>query len=102
MWFLATDTARSRAYAQALAVHDMEPEGVILFGGSTPSNISVSAAGTTIIPFAGVHLPDVQIPLTETCRNLGWPLYLVSADNVNDPGIADALKRTAHWQKHSG
>ena len=88
---LAADTARSQAYAQALSTAGIDLSRVVVFGSpgqglpGQPSG-DLQGSGST-----GLFLPDLAIPLEETCAGAGWPLSRLACHNVNDPLVEKLL-----------
>jgi methionyl-tRNA formyltransferase len=86
--FLASCTARSQAYAQALSHHGLEPEHVVLFGQPPARPPSFEAPPAAAIP-SELFLPDLSVPLEQSCRD--WPVTRVAAGDVNAPEVAAAV-----------
>ena len=95
VWFLAGDTARSQAYAQAMVRRRIEPEGVLFFSESNEQRVDRQTATRTKTSLQDPYLPDLQIPLLETCRSGGWPLHWIASDDVNDPRIAEKIRKAS-------
>ena len=94
MVFLAARTARSQAYAQAMARTGIRPEAVILFGPEGGARMFGQAAGQVESANAGpVPLPDLAIPLETTCA--AWPTETIVAGSVNDPRILERVRALA-------
>lgn len=93
VWFLAGDTARSQAYAQAMVRRRIEPEGVLFFSESNQRRVDRPTATVTKSSLQDLYLPDLQIPLLETCDRCGWPLQWIASDDVNDPRIAAEIRK---------
>ena len=85
--FLAADTPRSQAYAQAFAARGVALDHVILFGRSGTAQL-----GQTELPYrselaAAVPLPDLRIPLTQSVNSLARDVRRIEAESINDPAI---------------
>lgn len=90
--FLAANTARSLAYAQAMEKQGIQVETTIYFDkasdtqpGKTTGNISSN------IGWTDVFIPDLSIPLLETCNKLSPTLQQINAGNINDEEILSSL-----------
>jgi methionyl-tRNA formyltransferase len=90
--FLAANTARSKAYAQAMEAREIEVDTTLFFDeegrerpGKTETPHGSSIEGT------GIFLPDLRIPLADTCRNISGVVQNVVTGKVNDPLISSAL-----------
>lgn len=87
---LAADTARSRAYAQILARHEMQPGAVVLFGGANGAPGQGQPAGVDSLD--DLFVPDFSEPVEATCTRLGWDLHRVTAQSVNSPEVKAQLE----------
>lgn len=88
--FLAARTARSQAYAQAMAAAGITPSRVILYGpdkGQQGQTTALSVGGTA----AELLLPDLAESVEDTCRRHGWPLEMVPEGDINHPVIAERV-----------
>ncbi|MSR77617.1 MAG: methionyl-tRNA formyltransferase [Candidatus Omnitrophica bacterium] len=93
--FLAAYTARSQAYAQAMAYAGFSPEKVWLLGaekGGLPGQLSGEALEKSA-GFADLFLPDLGISLKSTCETNGWNTKALSASSVNDEMVLRELKQ---------
>jgi methionyl-tRNA formyltransferase len=89
--FLAANTPRSQAYAQAFAARGITLDQAILFdrpGAAQP--------GKAILPprpdiAAAVPLPDPGIPLLQSLDRLAGNVQRIEAESVNDPEILQAV-----------
>jgi len=91
IWFLAANTPRSQAYAQAFAARGLQMAGVILFdglGSGQPGKASCLARPTIA---TAVPLPDLQIPLIQTLDTLSERVRRIEAENVNDAAVLAAV-----------
>jgi len=88
--FLAGFTARSQAYAQAMARAGLAPAWVTTFG-----NPAKDQADRTADPdgaeAGALFLPDLTRPLRDTCADAGWPADHLAAADINDDSIARHL-----------
>ncbi len=90
--FLAANTPRSQAYAQAFTARGMKLDQVILFdrpGAAQPGKADL--APPPDIPTA-VPLPDPRIPLLQSLNNLTNQVRRIEAESVNDPNILAAVE----------
>ena len=90
MAFLAARTARSQAYAQAMAAQALQPERTVIFGPRDVGRAAapVPASGETL---PGIFVPDLNECLEETLDRAAWSFSCVEADNVNDSAIESRL-----------
>ena len=89
--FLAANTPRSQAYAQAFAARGMALDQVILFdrpGAAQPGKAMLPSRPNipTVIP-----LPDPGIPLMQSLDDLAKTVRRIEAESVNDPAILQAV-----------
>lgn len=89
--FLAADTARSRAYAQAMAVSGMIPETTLLFGGGSQKRLGQAERVINSLAIEGVFTPVLGVPLEETCSSFNTPVEEIDAQSISDQAIADRL-----------
>jgi len=95
--FLAADTMRSRGYAQALAAHGARLGRVVIvkvldgaqrWGQSDAAPSSDGSQGTYFVP-------DLHIPLEETCKVLSDDVVILETGTVNAPEVVAALPADA-------
>jgi methionyl-tRNA formyltransferase len=89
--FLAANTPRSQAYAQAFAARGIALDRVILFdrpGAAQPGKATLPPRPDqpTAIP-----LPDPAIPLMQSLNSLTEQVQRIEAESVNDPMILQAV-----------
>ena len=89
--FLAANTPRSQAYAQALAARGIALDRIILFdrpGAAQPGKADLPAppAIATAVP-----LPDQRIPLLQSLEGLAPQVQRIEAESVNDPALFAAI-----------
>ncbi len=90
--FLAANTPRSQAYAQAMAGRGMEIDAAILFdrpGAGQPGKADLPSPPD--IP-TSVPLPDPGIPLMQSLVTLSRQIQQIEAESVNDPEILAAVR----------
>lgn len=90
--FLAANTPRSQAYAQALAGRGMEIDAAILFdrsGAGQPGKADLPSPPDISTP---VPLPDPGIPLMQSLVTLSGQIQQIEAASVNDPEILAAVR----------
>ena len=90
--FLAANTPRSQAYAQAMAAKGIRLAQVILFdrpgaGQSGKASELIRPSIPTAIP-----LPDPNIPLQDTLQGLCDHIQQIEAESINDPAILTVVK----------
>ena len=94
--FLAAATARSKAYAQALADRGLEVEATIIFdkpGGKQPGQGGVASRPRERL--GDILLPDLSLALDESCRQLGGVLSEIEAESINAPQVVTAVRQAA-------
>lgn len=87
--FLAARTARSQAYAQAMAAAGLHPGQVLICGEpetAAPPAPAAAWAG------AGLALPDLAEPLESTCGAAGWSTEAIASRNVNDAEVVARIR----------
>ena len=90
---VAARTARSQAYAQSVAAAGLTLNSVVLFGDYAPlPAIDWAAQADADSP---VFLPDLTIPLEQTCLRQGWKMWDLATRDVNDLQIAVTLDNLA-------
>ncbi len=90
--FLAANTPRSQAYAQAFAARGITLDRVIQFdrpGAAQPGKADLPSPPD--IP-AAVPLPDPHIPLLQSLNSLSRHVLRIEAESVNDPAILAAVE----------
>tara|TARA_R110002012_G_scaffold47399_1_gene124206 strand:- start:13600 stop:14952 length:1353 start_codon:yes stop_codon:yes gene_type:complete len=94
---LAADTMRSRGYAQALVAHGVElgrvviikvPDSALRWGQS-------DMAPSLDRSLDGYFLPDLSIPLEETCKALSNNVLIFETGSVNSAETIAALQKEA-------
>ena len=89
--FLAANTPRSQAYAQAFAAREIALDQVILF-----DRPGVAQPGKAALPprpdqATAIALPDPAIPLMQSLNRLTKKVERIEAESVNDPAILQAV-----------
>jgi len=92
---LAGFTARSQAYAQAMAAAGLAPERVMLFGPEKPLLPGQAGDVKQNDGIANIFLPDMDIPLKTTCSENGWSVEQLASHSVNEPEIRSAVENAA-------
>ncbi len=93
--FLAANTPRSQAYAQAFAARGIELAHVILFdrpGAAQPGKADLPSRPDKA---TAVPLPDPHIPLIQSLNTLSGQVKRIEAESVNDPVILAAIRSAA-------
>jgi methionyl-tRNA formyltransferase len=102
--FLAADTMRSRAYAQALAARGVRLREALLVTSSErarwgQADAAPPAAGGDVPVFA----PDLSIPLADSLAALCETTRTLDAGTINDPAVTDWLAASgARFAVYSG
>ena len=94
--FVAADTIRSRAYAQALVHAGITVDSslvVMTDGGSRWGQAKAIEAGNT--DFGGLFVPDLDLPLEPVCHKLSENVDIVQTGSINTPEVVDWLTRKA-------
>lgn len=90
---LLAGTARSSAYAQALGVAGIVPDGVILYGGSQVKSVSTRELNPE--PFPGIFFPDVLVDIKDVVQKFGWSFVTRSSKELDDGMLLSALDKLA-------
>ena len=91
--FLASQTTRSQAYAQAMVAHKLEPERVLVFGGiNAKQGPSLGNDNVSLSRSEGLAFPNLSISLSETCRLAKWKSEELSTSQVNDVAISNFVR----------
>jgi len=92
--FVAADTVRSRAYAQAMLQAGLLPAHALLL--ATPNADSRAMPGSTNAPLPPAEACGLRIdpsePVAETLARAGVPATLVASTDMNGPEVVDALR----------
>lgn len=92
---LVADTIRSRAYAQSLLVHGFQVESIIIITSSSRSQWGQTdqqmepPAGSG---FGNIFIPDLRIPLENTCHALSARVEILDTGSVNEQPVIKKLK----------
>jgi methionyl-tRNA formyltransferase len=95
--FLAADTMRSRGYAQALVASGARLGRVVIVnvpGGAQRLGQS-DAAPSSDGSLGAYFVPDLDIPLEETCKMLSDNVVILETGTVNAPDVIAALPADA-------
>jgi methionyl-tRNA formyltransferase len=87
--FFAARTARSQAYAQAMAAAGLRPGQVLICGEPETTAIALPARTDAKLQIA---LPDLAEPLETTCGAAGWLTQTVASRNVNDVEVVARIR----------
>jgi len=85
--FLAANTPRSQAYAQAFAARGVTLDRVILFESTGAAQLGQAELSYPPEFAAAVPLPDRRIPLTHSVNSLARNVQRIEAESINDPVI---------------
>lgn len=89
--FLAARTARSQAYAQCMAVHGLDPQQVLIYGGSKSGRPGQRVDVNFEDIEQAVFVPDLSVPLEDSCQNRQWDITILASESVNSPEIIQTL-----------
>ncbi|MDH5258131.1 MAG: methionyl-tRNA formyltransferase [Gammaproteobacteria bacterium] len=95
--FVAAQTPRSQAYAQAMLNAGLSPEHTLLFGkesGHQPGQLTsaVQSPNSNGVQWTKTFVPDLSETLTETCERGKWLFQVIDVENVNHADILDWIK----------
>lgn len=91
LFFLAADTARTRAYAGAMSAAGVRPRmAAILKGGGRPGQ-GGARVGELPEKVNGLTVPDPEMPLEELFAEAGWEWVVLPHGDVNHPGVAELV-----------
>jgi methionyl-tRNA formyltransferase len=85
--FLAADTTRSRAYAQALVAHGVAPERTLILGRPDANPTPSGAAPTESASLGDLFVPNLEETLGRTVERAGWCHERVDLRTVNDAQV---------------
>jgi len=89
---LASFSARSKAYVQALAKAGLLPKHILIYGDPS-QEIKRTAQNNESITFSGIDLPNLTPSLIEICKSNNLDFTLCHAQSVNDSEIFAHLKK---------
>jgi len=89
---LASFSARSKAYLQALAKADLLPRHILIYGDPS-QEIKRTPQDNENIVFSGIDLPDLTPSLIEICEINNLNFTLCHAQSINDSEILDHLTK---------
>ena len=96
--FLAADTARSRGYAQALVAHGARLGRVVIV--KVPGNAQrlgqCDMTPNSVGSLGAYFVPDLDIPLEETCNALCDDVVILKTGTVNCSDVVSALSANAY------
>jgi len=93
--FLAAETPRSKAYAQAFQTKGIRFSKTVIFdkpGVQQPGNNNIQGNPDVA---CNVALADLNIPLATSCKAISDEVDEIRAENVSDPHIAAVLEEAA-------
>jgi methionyl-tRNA formyltransferase len=91
--FLAADTIRSRAYAQALLDRDMTLDaGLLITTPDRPRWGQADRIDAGNRDFGGLFVPDLSIPLADSLERMCETTLTLDAGTVNDPRVVEWLE----------
>jgi len=85
---LASDTARSRAYLQAMCHFGCPPSEVFLMGPEAPKPPFGETEGRV---WKGLYLPCLTVPISAICAGENIPITALPERDVNAPSTCEAL-----------
>ena len=89
--FLAADTMRSRAYAQAMAARGWRVKSSLIVCAPTRQPGQAEGSGVRSGMVDGLYLPDLSIPLPQSCASLSEAVDSIDTGSVNAPEVASWL-----------
>lgn len=90
--FLAANTARAQAYAQALESRNIRLDKCIIFdddAGAKEGKPQIPKRTAGGLP--DLFLPDLSIPIAQSCQVISENLLQLTTTDINDPQILDAI-----------
>jgi len=93
--FLAADTPRSKAYAQAFQAQQYRLPQTVIFDGQSSSQPEDGGYPDRPEVDCGVALPDLRIPLEATCDAISEMVERLDAASVNDPCVLQRIRQAA-------
>jgi methionyl-tRNA formyltransferase len=92
---LAANTTRSQAYAQAMAAHGMRIDNAVIFDreGSHQPGKPIPNPPKAILP--NLFLPDLTIPLEQTCATVAKTVHRIAAESVNETAVLTIIEALA-------
>ncbi|GGC99234.1 hypothetical protein [Vreelandella lutescens] len=96
---LLADTMRSRAYAQSLLAYGFRMGKIILMTSSSQKKWGQSEK--RLVPpasdaFGDVFIPDLRVPLEDTCQMLSENIEVLDTGSVNNQSVIESLNRFSH------
>jgi len=93
--FLASDTPRSNAYAQAIAQKKLKVGHTILFGDGQipPKPVSGWFEFSPSDEQSDVWLPDLTQPVTKSLQDISVDMEKVDANDINDESVINAVSQ---------
>lgn len=89
---IAAHSARSQAYVQTLAAHELMPSHALVLGEAPPSEAGPLAPAKIV---SGVLLPDLSIPLSKTLADTGVPSTYLATRDINATEVLEAVRDLA-------
>jgi methionyl-tRNA formyltransferase len=89
---IAAHSARSQAYMQTLAAHELMPSHALVLGEAPPSEAGPLAPAKIV---SGVLLPNLSIPLSKTLADTGVPSTYLTTRDINATEVIEALRGLA-------
>lgn len=86
--FLAADTMRSRAYAQAMAARGWRLKASLIVRAPLRQPGQADAGGIRSAAMDGIFVPDLSVPLPQSCAALCDGVDAVDAGSINAPEVA--------------
>jgi methionyl-tRNA formyltransferase len=93
--FLAGNNARSQAYAQTLEARGHFLDRAILFDRQGADQLGKTAAMPKPSTEGTVVLPDLSIPINDTCNGICGRVDRFDAKTVSDPKVVQAVAQAA-------
>ena len=87
---IASPTARSQAYIQALVANGLHPAFVLLLGDhgtNTPDEAQENSS------WNGIRLVNLAEPVMLTCQHAGIPVHTLPATSINEPAALEVIRQ---------
>ena len=87
---IASDTARARAYANAIIRANLGPIGAVFYGQAAPSDVHKRSYEDDMI--GDLWIPNVSRPVREIYIEAGWPFIEADTDSINADEMLAAIQ----------
>ncbi len=90
--FIAARTARSRAYAQCMSAHGLEPEHVLIYGEQGGGRPGQGGNVTCNHIDPSIFVPDLSLSLEDSCQGGTWNITTLGSESVNAVELVETLR----------